>query len=114
MDNRITWLTCWVDRDETVAIVRVRGEIDAFTSPDLERCFVAALADAPDQVLIDLGEVTFIDGSGLRRLERFQHECLNRGLPLSIARPTSSIQRLLECVHMDRVLPVGDLSCPRS
>jgi anti-anti-sigma factor len=109
--DRATWLTCWVDRRETVAVVRIRGEIDAFTSADLERCFAAALADAPDQVLIDFGEVTFIDGSGLRHLDRFQQECRDRGMALSLARPTASVRRLLESV-MDRMLPVRDLSCP--
>jgi anti-anti-sigma factor len=94
-----------------VAVVRIRGEIDAFTSADLERCFAAALADAPDQVLIDFGEVTFIDGSGLRHLDRFQQECRDRGMALSLARPTASVRRLLESV-MDRMLPVRDLSCP--
>ena len=108
--DRATWLTCWVDRRDTVTIVRVRGEIDAFTSVDFERCFAAALADAPDQVLIDFREVTFIDGSGLQYLDRFQQECQDRGLVLSLGGPTSSIQRLLESV-MDRALPVRDLSC---
>ena len=108
--DRATWLTCWVDRRNTVAVVRVRGEIDAFTSVDLERCFAAALVDAPDQVLIDFSEVTFIDGSGLQHLDRFQQECHDRGLVLSLGGPTSSIQRLLESV-MDRLLPVRDLSC---
>jgi len=111
--DRATWLTCWVDRRETAAVVRVRGEIDAFTSGDLERCLGAALADSPDQVLIDFSEVTFIDGSGVRHLDRFQRECRDRGIPLSLARPTPCIQRLLESV-MDRVLPVRDLSCPGS
>jgi anti-anti-sigma factor len=111
--DRATWLTCGVDRRETVAVVRVRGEIDAFTSADLDRCLAAALSDSPDQVVIDLSEVAFIDGSGLRHLDRFQQECRDRGIPLSLAGPTPCVQRLLESV-MDRVFPARDLSCPGS
>ena len=32
MDDLATWLSCWVDRDGTIALVRARGEIDAFTA----------------------------------------------------------------------------------
>lgn len=112
MENRIAWLTCWVDMYETVAVVRVQGEIDAFTSADLGSCFGTALAGGPSQVVIDLGEVTFIAGSGLRLLERFRQECQDRGLAFGLARPAPHVQRLLERVDMDRVLPVLDLPRP--
>jgi len=108
MDDRATWLKCWVDRDGTIALVRSRGEIDAFTAGDLGHCFGKALAGAPSQVVIDLSEVTFMDGSGLRLLERFQRECRDRGLVVGLARPAPHIRRLLELVEMDGVLPVLD------
>jgi anti-sigma B factor antagonist len=110
MEDQPTWLSCWVDRDGTIAVVRARGEIDAFTAADLEYCFEKALAGAPSQVVIDLGEVTFMDGAGLRLLERFQQECRDRGLMLGLARPTPQIRRLLELVEMDGIPPVLDSS----
>jgi anti-sigma B factor antagonist len=110
MDDRAPWLSCWVDRDGTVALVRARGEIDAFTSADLGYCFGTALAGAPSQVVMDLSEVTFMDGAGLRLLEQFQQECRDGGLVLCLAKPSPQIRRLLELVEMDRVLPVLDSS----
>ena len=108
MEDQPTWLSCWVDRDGTIALVRARGEIDAFTAADLRYCFEKALTGAPSQVVINLSEVTFMDGAGLRLLERFQQECRDRGLMLSLAHPTPQIRRLLELVEMDGILPVRD------
>jgi anti-sigma B factor antagonist len=110
MGDQPTWLSCWVDRDGTITLVRARGEIDAFTAADLGYCFEKALAGAPSQVVIDLSEVTFMDGAGLRLLERFQQECRDRGLMLGLAKPTPQIRRLLELVEMDGILPVLDSS----
>ena len=68
MDDRATWLSCWVDRDGTIALVRARGEIDAFTAADVAYCFGTALAGGPSQIVIDLSEVIFMDASALRLL----------------------------------------------
>ena len=110
MGDQPTWLNCWVDRDGTITFVRARGEIDAFTAADLGSCFEKALASAPSQVVIDLSEVTFMDGAGLRLLERFQQECRDRGLRLGLAKPAPQIRRLLELVELDGILPVLDSS----
>ena len=106
MNDRATWLSCWVDRDGTIALVRARGEIDVFTSADLGLCFETALAGAPSQIVIDLSEVTFMDGSGLRLLERFHLKCRDRGFVLGLVKPAPHVRRLLELVGMDGVLPV--------
>jgi len=100
------WLTCWLSSEGEGTIVHARGEIDAFTSASLGRCLQTAMMDSRAQIILDLSEVTFIDGSGLRILERCQQECRDRGLSFNLTQPAPHIRRLLELVDLDRVLPV--------
>ena len=52
------------------AVVRVRGEIDLYTAPQLWETLDAAIADTPHELVIDLSDVTFLDSSGLAVLVR--------------------------------------------
>ena len=54
----------WSDGSEDAACVRLTGELDLSTGPELERTLQQAQARAP-VVVLDLRELTFIDSSGL-------------------------------------------------
>ena len=49
-------------------LVKVQGEVDLATAPDLEATVRKVLDDAPRGVDLDLRDLTFIDSSGLRSL----------------------------------------------
>jgi len=68
---------------EGVVTIHVRGEIDLATAPQLD----AALGSANGLgVEVDLSEMTFCDGSGLRVLER-AHDRLGARLRVTGASP---------------------------
>jgi len=98
------WLTSWVDWEGEATVVHARGEIDAFTSGSLGQCFRRAMTDSRGRVILDLNEVTFIDGAGLRVLDQFHQDCRDRGLSLDLTPPPAHIRRLLEVVGLDRLL----------
>jgi anti-anti-sigma factor len=102
------WLTCRVDLNGGATIVRARGEIDAFTSVGLGQCLRQAMLDGHGRITLDLSDVTFIDGAGLRVLERCQRACRERGLFFGLRHPAPHIRRLLQLVDLDRELPVFD------
>ena len=52
------------------AVVRVQGEIDLYTAPQLWETLDAAIAGTPHELVIDLSDVTFLDSSGLAVLVR--------------------------------------------
>lgn len=93
--------------DETTTVVRVSGEIDMATAPDLE----AALRDLPANVTVDLAGVTFLDSSGLgvlvsavRRAEAHGHRLLVVGENETIAR-TLHLTGLYDVLHDDGERP---------
>lgn len=77
-------------------MLHVRGDVDLVTAPQFARAVQAALAgDHP--ALIDLTQVDFMDGRGLRILED-----ASRATPLTV-RPSKLVRRLLEVVRLERI-----------
>ena len=102
------WLTCRVDRNGEGTIVHARGEIDAFTSASLGQCLQQAIQNSRGDITLDLSEVTFIDGAGLRLLERCQRDCRDRGLSFGLRQLAPHLRRLLQLVDLDRELTIFD------
>lgn len=78
-------------------MLHVRGDIDLDTAPEFMRAVHAALASADRPVLIDLTQVDFMNGRGLRILEEAAHDA-------SLAvRPSKLVRRLLDVVRLERI-----------
>jgi anti-anti-sigma factor len=83
-----------VERDQDGVIV-VHGDIDVAGGPILE----ATLLDdgnTDTQVVIDLGDVPFIDSSGLRCLLGASRRAQNRGMTVVLRHLRNEALRLLE------------------
>jgi anti-anti-sigma factor len=76
--------------------VTVRGEVDLATASDLESFVRSALGEAPDGVVLDLAELTFIDSSGLRVLVALAKDAESRGTTLALRNLPRHAQRVLE------------------
>ena len=75
--------------------VAVGGELDAHTSPQL----AAALAELPPgdhDIIIDVGQIEFMDSSGLRVVIDVHQRAADAGRRLVLRQPSASVQRLLE------------------
>lgn len=70
------------------------GDLDSFTSPDLDEA-LAALGPEAD-VMVELAGVSFIDSSGLRVLIAAHTALDGRGNRLVLAAPNRSVSRLFE------------------
>lgn len=99
-------LTCWLDWDGEVTIVRIRGKIHASTAGKLSRCLQMALMDARAGLVLDLAETTYIDTQGLGALDRFFQECQEWGRTLALTNASALISRFLDAGGFDRVRPI--------
>jgi len=52
-------------RTDGTAVVVVRGDVDLYTAPKLWETIDAAIAGLPDELVIDLSNVHFLDSSGI-------------------------------------------------
>jgi anti-sigma B factor antagonist len=83
-------------------VVSVTGEIDAFTSPALERELDWVLGDGGSNAVVDLGEVAFIDSTALRVLLRALPRFSKRGGRLVLVSDDRRVLRTLEITGLDR------------
>jgi anti-anti-sigma factor len=82
-----------VDSDTGGAIV-VHGDIDVAGGPILEAAILERESDGP--VVIDLGDVFFIDSSGLRSLLGASRRARDRGATVVLRDVGSEVLRLLQ------------------
>jgi anti-sigma B factor antagonist len=89
--------------------VRVQGEVDALTAPQMGQAVDALLAQKR-RVVLDLQDVDFMDLHGLAVLMRASRRARSDGGSFAIARPAHCVKRLVELVRAEnalRILPDG-------
>lgn len=87
-----------------VILVEVRGAIDLFTAPDLDRQLFEATRigqSKPARLLLDLSGVTFLDHAGLDALLHLQDRWGAAAGTLELLAPSSSVVRLLHEADLD-------------
>lgn len=77
-------------------LIALSGELDLASAPDLERELQAAESDSPGRVTIDLGELGFMDSTGLQALLRARERAAAAGYLLSLRRGPHQVQRVFE------------------
>ncbi len=82
-------------RDQTR--LRVSGDIDMDTAPQLEDAVVAELRDhAPDRLVLDLSGVRFLDSSGVRALVFALNHAAAHDCGFGLADLPYGVRRVLE------------------
>jgi anti-sigma B factor antagonist len=103
-------LQCWMEREEDIAVLDLAGEVDLATAPVLRDTIEAAFRQRR-RVLVDLADVTYLDGSGLRVLKQAAQDHVGR-FAVSASKP--QIRRLFELTHLsDNVAVVASLQAGR-
>jgi anti-sigma B factor antagonist len=73
-------------------VVHLSGDVDVATVPDLLPHLPALAADAPGLVL-ELSEVSFLDSSGVRFVDRLGRACAQQGTAYRVVAPPGSAAR---------------------
>ena len=84
-----------VRRDDEV-VVQAIGELDLLSAGILEREVVRLRAEGHDRVVVDLGQVEFIDSTGLRVLIGLYRSAEREGRTLALAPGPHQVQRIFE------------------
>ncbi len=90
------------DKEETV--IFVAGELDFHTAPDLRKEILTLLNEGVNRLVLDVGQLEFIDSSGLSVIiagfKRFQE----RGGELILRSLNDRTRRVLEVSGLNKVL----------
>ena len=93
------------DRDDR------RARLVSAVSSTWTRCFQAEqaldrlLAEAVEQLVVDLGEVTFVDSTGMGLVLEVHDRSRSEGFKLRLLRGPDEVQRVFELAGVADVLP---------
>ena len=85
-------------------VVVLHGELDVATGAPLRADLRRRFDEGERDVVIDLGDVSFIDAAGLGILVGAHRLYTNAGGSLRVRAPQRSVHRLLEITGLTRVL----------
>jgi anti-anti-sigma factor len=78
--------------DGAAATVTVTGELDAATGPGLAGRLMTVAKAHPEQLVLDLGRLVFVDVAGVRALDG-AHKALQARCPVILRRPRPSARK---------------------
>jgi anti-sigma B factor antagonist len=90
-----------VEEVSGVPIVRVAGEIDAFTTPELKTALNEAIESSTKGLIIDLTEVSYMDSSGFGALLGAAKRVKPQGGTIYLVGCSDTIKRILHITKLD-------------
>lgn len=97
---------------ESAVVVGCRGRLNMAAVPQLRSAITAAVDNGGKRLVVDLGEVPFVDSSGLGVLVAGLKQARQAGGDLRIAAAGDQVRTVLALTNLDRVLrpyeTVGD------
>jgi len=90
--------------DDGERVIRVRGELDIESAPDLERVLLRS-RPAGERVVLDLGELKFMDSTGLRVLLRARVAADDGRWDIKLRNVPPTIRRLFDMTGVHAALP---------
>jgi anti-sigma B factor antagonist len=88
--------------------VKLAGELDLAAAPTAEAEILAILMDGHRLVVVDMGELTFIDSSGISALLRLEARASRDSGRLVFLRGSAAVQRVLGLCGVDGQLKFLD------
>ena len=104
-DDTPAELSIEVSVEEDIPVLVVRGELDAYSAPTLDAAVEKVLAQGAQRLVLDLGEVGFIDSSGLRSMIRARKQVGDEPAALRIRNPQPTTVRLLDITGLTDHFP---------
>jgi anti-sigma B factor antagonist len=96
-----------VEEVGTAYVVRLGGELDLYNAGQVRTALADASAKAPERIVVDLGEVEFVDSTALGILIETRAKLDNRG-GLLLAAPGLETRRALQISGLDQIFSVHE------
>jgi len=96
-----------IEREDGACVVRLAGELDLYNANDVRQALFDACADRPERLVVDLGEVDFVDSTALGVLIEARTKLPNRKA-FMLAAPGLETKRALQISGLDRHFSVHD------
>jgi len=88
------------------SLIRVVGEVDLYSSPELRMAILKAVPSAEGGLAIDLEGVTYIDSSGVATLVEGLRSAREHGTGFALVAPSPAVMQVLELARLDSIFEV--------
>jgi len=94
-----------VRNESGFSVLGLKGEIDLHFSPQARKQILNLLKDGND-LLVDLGEVEYIDSSGVASLVEGYQIAKNSNLKFALVGVSDAAMQVLQLARLDQVFPI--------
>jgi anti-sigma B factor antagonist len=88
------------------SLIRVVGEVDLYSSPELRKAILKAIPSADGGLAIDLEGVTYIDSSGVATLVEGLRSAREHDVGFVLVAPSPAVRQVLELARLDSIFEV--------
>ena len=100
-----------VEKNGNQAVVIPDGRIDITNSQDLKKKLLDIFDEGFEEIVIDFGNISSIDSSGLGKLLLFHKKLKERGGELRIVNVSSDyVKKMFSMIHLNKVIDIEGLS----
>jgi anti-sigma B factor antagonist len=92
-------------RDGERHVIELAGELTLANAQDLRETFAHSDADAGQELLVDLSEISFMDSTGLREILSIDRQCGEKDLKFYLCGARRPVKRLFELAGVLHRLP---------
>ena len=96
-----------IDRPNGAVVIHLVGELDLYNAPEVRTALLELCSEQPERLVVDLGEVDFVDSTALGVLIEARTKLENRKTFL-VAAPGLETHRALSISGLDQHLAVHD------
>jgi anti-sigma B factor antagonist len=89
-------------------VITPAGELDVATAPGFRAELFRLLEDGPSRVVLSLGELSFVDSSGLSAILAARQHGQQSDVRLVLAAPRPNVLEVLQITALDGLLPIYD------
>lgn len=91
---------------DAVALIRPKGRLDAYTTPNLETWVEQHAAEKQGNIVVDLSETNFVDTYTIAFFVRMFKRCRELGGDFVLCNLTQPVQIILELMRLDRAFTI--------
>lgn len=99
----MTKLSLETDNTQSVSVMKVKGQVDSETAPELDAALSKLLEDGRNRVVVNLQEVEFLSSAGLRALVKALKGAQGSGGDVRLASVPEPINGILLTVGMTQM-----------
>ena len=88
--------------------IKVEGEVDLSSSPELRTAILKATAKGKGKVAVDLSGVPYMDSSGVATLVEGLKSVCQKGADFVLVSPSAAVMKVLQLSRLDTVFDIRE------